>query len=137
MRRRYSLIAIIGLVVVLAGALPVQAVQSPQVPFPSGRIPQFADPLPVLSAAGGSIQTVYGNQPLTVRMCEFKSKVLPSTFVPPQGSTYAGYTWVWGYLPDPTGSSSCADLIASYGDANGVLDTYTGPVVLNYRADAW
>jgi FtsP/CotA-like multicopper oxidase with cupredoxin domain len=136
MRKRYSLIAIIGLVVVLAGALPVQAVQSPQVPFPSGRIPQFADPLPVLSVAGGPIQTVFGNTPQTVRMCEFKSKVLPSTFVPPAGSTYAGYTWVWGYLPDPTGSSSCADLIASYGDANGVLDTYTGPVVLNYRADA-
>ena len=135
-KKRYSLIAIIGLVAVLVAALPVQAVQSPQIPFQSSRIPQFAQPLPVLSAVGGTIQTVFGNQPLTVRMCEFKSKVLPPSFVPPLGSTYPGYTWVWGYLPDPTGTSTCGDLITLYGDANEVLDTYTGPVVLNYRADA-
>jgi len=111
------------------------AAQSPQVPLASTAIPQFVDPLPVLSVAGGPMQTVFGNQPLAIRMCEFKARMLPSTFVPPAGSTYAGYTWVWGYLNDPTGTSTCADLVNLYDvpDGSGILDTYLGPVVLNTR----
>lgn len=124
---------ILAILISLGMVSSVGAAQTPQIPIAGNTLPQFVDPLPLLTAANGTIQTIYGNQPVTIRMCEFRSKVLPSTFVPPVGSTYAGYTWVWGYLPDPTGSSTCADLIAAYGDANGILDTYLGPVILNTR----
>ena len=128
-------LVLLALVAALCLVLPASAAQTPQVPLPGGALPQFVDPLPLLSVAGGPVQTVKGNQPLTIRMCEFKARILPSTFVPPAGSTYAGYTWVWGYLPDPTGTSTCTDLIARYDvpDGSGILDTYTGPVVLNQR----
>ena len=68
---------------------------------------------------------------MTVRMCEFKSAVLPDDAV-------AGYdgTWVWGYLYDPTGDSTCAELIAQYSQGSGVLDTYTGPVIVNERGSS-
>ena len=63
-------------------------------------------------------------------MCEFRSFVLPANGIrrlPP--------TWVWGYLvdPDPGGSTPCEKLISLYADANGVVDTYTGPVIVNQR----
>src|SRR5512133_1861249 len=79
------------------------AVQSPQLPLAATAIPQFVQPLPILSVqTGGTMQTLLGNQPVTLRMCEFKSNVLPAGAV----AGYAG-TWVWGYLPDNTGTSTC------------------------------
>jgi len=119
---------IFAMVALLVAALPVSAVQSPQVPLAGKAIPQFVQPLPLLSVQGGHINTVIGNGPLTVRMCEFKANMLPANAV----AAYAG-TWVWGYLVDPTATSTCADLIALYGDANGVLDSYIGPVIVNDR----
>jgi len=46
-------------------------------------IPQFAQPLPLLSVQpGGTINTVLGNQAMTIRMCEFKANTLPTGAVP-------------------------------------------------------
>jgi spore coat protein A len=135
MKKRGILFSALFLLSLMAGF--ALAAQSPQVPLAGAAIPQFAQPLPLLSVApGGTMTTVSGNTPLTIRMCEFKAKMLPPTFVPPAPSTYAGYTWVWGYLPDPTGTSTCADLINLYDvpDGSGILDTYIGPVIVNARA---
>src|ERR1700760_3193720 len=84
------------------------AAQSPQVPLLPSAIPQFVQPLPLLSAKpyGGTINTVAGNGPLTLRMCEFRARALPAGTVI---KTYAG-TWVWGYLVDPTGDTPCEKL---------------------------
>ena len=134
MPKKPAFVLTVALAIMAAGA--TQAAQSPQIPIAGNANWQFVNQLPLLSVAGGPIQTVVGNQPLTIHLCEFKARVLPSTFVPPVGSTYAGYTWVWGYLNDPTGTSTCAELVALYDVPNGsgILDTYTGPVILNERA---
>lgn len=120
--------------------LVAQAAQSPQIPLAGSAIPQFMQPLPILSVSpfanppapnlpySKTMNTVFGNAPLTLRMCEFKANVLPAGAV-------VGYTgtWVWGYLVDPTGTSTCASLSSMYGNANGILDTYLGPVIVNNR----
>jgi spore coat protein A, manganese oxidase len=94
--------------------------QTPQLPIAGTALPQFVEPLPAL-------RTLPGNGPITLRMCEFKANVLPAGAVP----GYTG-TWVWGYLPGAAGTS-CAALIAQYATANGALDTYIGPVIVNQR----
>jgi FtsP/CotA-like multicopper oxidase with cupredoxin domain len=118
--------------ILIAVLLPsiVLAAQSPQVPMPGTVIPQFVQPLPRLGVApqNGTITTVAGNGPLTLRMCEFRARVLPSTLLRPFPPT-----WVWGYLVDPYGGTPCEKLISLYGDPNGVIDTFTGPVVVNQR----
>src|SRR5687768_7619798 len=108
----------------------VLAALSPQVPIDGATIPQFAQPLPALSAApqNGTITTIAGSRPVTLRMCEFRANILPPAAVP----NYNG-TWVWGYLVDPTGTSTCAALIAQYGGTSGRIDTYVGPVIVNER----
>ena len=107
--------------------------QSPQVPIAGSSIPQFQQALPLLSVSpGGTINTLFGNQPITLRMCEFQSRILPPGFVPPAGSKYSGSTWVWGYLPD-TSNVGCAGLISEYSKGTGVLDTFTGPVLVSQR----
>jgi FtsP/CotA-like multicopper oxidase with cupredoxin domain len=88
-----------------------------QVPFSGSAIPQFAQPLPTLSVAGGTIATVFGNAPLTIRMCEFGAKVLPlGTFAPGAQPT----SRVWGYVA----GSACPTTLR---------DTDTGPVIVNVR----
>lgn len=82
-------------------------------------IPQFAQPLPTLAVAGGSIATVLGNQPITVHMCEFWANVLPP------GS--AGRTRVWGYVAGEACPPNGPDAPA--------LDTYTGPVIISQRSN--
>ena len=68
------------------------AIQSPQIPLAGKAIPQFMQSMPTLTAQpGGTMATILGNQPVTLRMCEFKANVLPPGAVP----GYAG-TWVWG-----------------------------------------
>lgn len=105
--------AVLGL-----GILSVAA-NGQQVPIDAGTLPQFVDPLPVLSVAGGPITTlVAGPDEITVRMCEFRANMLPTGYVPP-GDSYEG-TWVWGYI--------AGDVCP--GD---VLPTYTGPVVIATR----
>lgn len=52
--------------------------QPQQIPLPAAAIPQFIEPLPTLSVGGGTLTTVLGNQPLTIRMCEVWANVLPT-----------------------------------------------------------
>ena len=134
MKRKYFLG--LSVLVIFSLAVPVLAAQSLQVPLaPNPAAWQFIQPLPLLDLAGGPIKTVFGNQPLTIRMCEFQANVLPPGAV----AGYAG-TWVWGYLldPDPTAANTCARLVDLYDDGtvngtSGPLGTYTGPVILNTR----
>jgi FtsP/CotA-like multicopper oxidase with cupredoxin domain len=127
-------VSILIIVVVLAFSTSALAAQSLQVPISVSDIPMFTQELPLLDiggAAGTGIFATLGNRAITLRMCEFKAAVLPDGAV----NGYEG-TWVWGYLYDPTGNSSCADLINSYGDENGVLSTYLGPVIVNERGSS-
>jgi FtsP/CotA-like multicopper oxidase with cupredoxin domain len=135
--RRWNFLLILTLLTTLVVAPGASAAQTSQVPLPPTAIPQFVQPLPRLTAAGGTIQTVPGDtgELLTIRMCEFKANLLPAGAV----ANYAG-TWVWGYLHDATGNpaTTCADLIDLYDDGidngtSGPLDTYLGPVVLSER----
>jgi len=101
-----SLRRIAAALCVAAGA---QAAQSPQTPIEGSAIPQFIEPLPTLGVAGGSISTLFGNQPLTLTMCEFRAHVLPAgTFAPGQKPE----TWVWGYLPGTTCPSTVQDTMS-------------------------
>lgn len=121
-------------ILLLAGFnLPAFSAQSPQIPLPGSAIPQFVEPLPTLGVPpwNGTIKTIFGNQPLTIRMCEFDANILPvGTFIPGQKPK----TKVWGYLVDPFGTSTCAQLIDMYKNPlTGALDTYIGPVIVNQR----
>jgi len=132
MKKKFASILII--VVILAFSTNALAAQSPQVPISGSAIPKFQQALPQLNIndpGAGGIFTTLGNGEMTIRMCEFKSAVLPTGPV-------AGYqgTWVWGYLYDPTGHSSCTELIDLYSNGSGVLDTYTGPVLVNERGSS-
>src|SRR4051812_16830551 len=98
------------------------AAQSPQVAIAGSAIPQFAQPLPLLSVhsqarAPNIIATAIGSQPLTLTMCEFKSHVLPpGTFAPGAQPE----TWTWGYVL----GSTCPTT---------VQESYFGPVIVNTR----
>src|SRR5687768_17250849 len=63
----------------LFGPTAAVAAPSPQVPIDGQAIPQFVQRLPTLSVApqSGSMTTVMGSRPLTLRMCEFRARVLP------------------------------------------------------------
>jgi spore coat protein A, manganese oxidase len=108
--------------VLLCAAAGAHAVQSPQMPIAGSAIPQFAQPLPLLSlhsqaVAPNVIDTRLGSQPLTLTMCEFRSHVLPpGTFVKGRQPE----TWTWGYVVGDT----CP---------TGVQETYLGPVLVNTR----
>jgi FtsP/CotA-like multicopper oxidase with cupredoxin domain len=106
---------------------------SPQIPLEGSEIPAFAQPLPLLAIApqNGTMTTIVGNRAVTLRMCEFRANMLPVGTVP----GYQG-TWVWGYLVDESGDSSCQTLIAQYGDFTGLVDTYIGPVIVNARGSS-
>ena len=117
----------------LAAALLVsgaaQAAQTPQLPLAGSAVPQFVNQLPVLSVwpdvAPGmpTIDTIVaGAQPITLRMCEFQSSVLPP------GATAPGITVTtatWGYVRNSPGS--CAAARAK------THDTYLGPVIVADR----
>ena len=94
--------------------LPAQAATQTQLPGSS--IPQFVDPLPLLSVAGGPMETVTAAT-ATLTMREFRASVMPSTFVPAAGS-YGG-TWVWGYRAGTTSTNPAG--------------TYIGPVIVATR----
>ncbi len=87
-----------------------------QTPLAGSAIPQFIDPLPTLSLAGGPMITIFGNQPLTITMSEFDAYILPTgTFAP----GVKPRTKVWGYI---------------YGNAPlNPVETYLGPVIVNTR----
>jgi spore coat protein A len=105
--------------IILSAALLQAAVSIPvpaQTALPGTAIPQFAQALPTLSVTGGNISTIFGNAPLTVRMCEFDAHVLPpGTLVPEVQPS----TRVWGYVAGPCPTTA--------------RDTYTGPVIVNTR----
>lgn len=109
-----TLTMLVATVILAAGAAKAQT------PLPGGDIDQFVDPLPILDVTGvsnGTIQTVIaGTGQMEVVMKEFRSDMLPHTFLP---GTYDG-TWVWGYVTAGT-------------DTSVTRDTYTGPVVVATR----
>jgi spore coat protein A len=118
---RKSLFAVVFVLAVLFCAGSAFAQQG--TPLPGNAIPQFVDPLPILSVQGGSIETVLAT-PAFIHMKEFRAQVLPSTFVPADTVNYDGSTWVWGYRPStapPPGSTDPA------------ADTYLGPVFVVER----
>jgi len=113
---RGYLFALLLLVGIPPGALAVQGT-----PLPGSKIPQFVDPLPLLSVAGGTMETVVaGSGEVKLNMLEFQAKMMPSTFVPANGLPYAG-TWVFGYRVGPTAAPAAA------------VDTYIGPVIVATR----
>ena len=72
------------------------AALAPQVPLQGSSIPQFVQPLPLLSVAGGTLPTVVAGAPeIQLRMREFRSFVLPQGFIPGSEGT-----WVYGYNVD-------------------------------------
>ncbi len=94
----------------------------PQTPLPGNKIPQFVDPLPLLSVAGGPMETVIaGTGEITLNMLEFKARVMPSTFVPADIVNFDGSTWVFGYRVGPTTAPTAA------------VGTYIGPVIVATR----
>jgi FtsP/CotA-like multicopper oxidase with cupredoxin domain len=120
MNTRKCLVAMYAIVLLglttAQGALAVQGT-----PLPGTKIPQFIDPLPVLSAAGGTIETTVANAgEITLNMLEFQARVMPSTFVPANGLPYTG-TWVFGYRLGPTAAPATA------------VDTPLGPVIVATR----
>ncbi|APV44758.1 Tat (twin-arginine translocation) pathway signal sequence [Dehalogenimonas formicexedens] len=94
---------------------------TPQTPLEdSTTIEQFAQPLPLLSVAGGPIQTIVaGASQIGISMEEFRARMLPDSFAPASGGNYDG-TWVWGYLSAGT-------------DKGPTRETYTGPVLVATR----
>jgi hypothetical protein len=103
----------------LPGTVTRARAQVAQIPLAGGAIPQFVDPLPLLSVAGGPMETIIaGASEIELHMREFQANVMPSTFVPAAGP-YTG-TWVWGY-------------IAGAGVPTGARGTYLGPVIVATR----
>jgi spore coat protein A, manganese oxidase len=94
---------------------PVSVAQADQIPLAPTAIPQFVQALPTLDVQGGTIQTVTGTEPVTIRMCEFDAEVLP-----PMAGVQR-LTRVWGYV-----AGDCPEA----GDAR---DTYVGPVIVANR----
>ena len=94
------------------------AVATPQTQLPGSAIAQFVDALPLLSVAGGPMETVIaGTAEVTLTMREFQANVMPSTFVPAIDA-YGG-TWVWGYRAGVTPTTPAG--------------TYIGPVIVASR----
>ncbi len=94
----------------------------PQIQLPGKNIPQFVDPLPLLSVAGGTMETVIaGAGEITLNMLELKAQVMPSTFVPADTVNFDGSTWVFGYRMGPTTAPAAA------------VGTYVGPVIVATR----
>jgi spore coat protein A len=90
-----------------------------QTPLPGSAIPQFIVPLPLLSVAGGPMETVVAAAgEVTATMREFRANVLPPGFVLPDGSSYDG-TWCWGYRAGVTSDNPAG--------------TYIGPVIVATR----
>jgi FtsP/CotA-like multicopper oxidase with cupredoxin domain len=95
-----------------------------QTPLAGSAIPKFQHELPTLSLntqSAPKISTIFGNQPLTIRMCEFDANVLPTGTPLAVGAT--GKTRVWGYVEGDTCPTT-------------PQDTYIGPVIVNDRGSS-
>jgi spore coat protein A, manganese oxidase len=109
-------LAIVAATLIARSAFAVQGT-----PLSGTKIPQFVDPLPVLSVSGGPIETlIAGPGEITLNMLEFQANMMPSTFVPANGLPYTG-TWVFGYRVGPTTAPASA------------VGTYIGPVIVATR----
>jgi spore coat protein A len=120
-RKGFSLFfgCVLALLALCAWSIPGALAQ--QVPLNPSKIPQFVDPLPLLSVqTGGTIDTIVdggGGNSYTLTMTEFNARVLPTgTFVAGQ----APLTKVWGYRRTPP---------AGTGE-----NTYIGPVFVGKRS---
>ncbi|MGB9080781.1 MAG: multicopper oxidase domain-containing protein [Desulfuromonadaceae bacterium] len=120
-KRKSSILGVMGVVLAAALALTPVVANGQGTPLPGSKIPQFVDPLPLLSAAGGSIETITaGTGEITLNMFEFKANMLPSTFKPATGN-YSG-TWVFGYRQGPLTAPPAT-----------AVDTYFGPFIVATR----
>ena len=120
-RKIQTVLSLAAALVFLAVAPSIALSQGIQ--LPGNKIPQFVDPLPVLNlnlAGPAGVKTlVAGPAEITLNMLEFKSNMMPSTFVPALG-TYTG-TWTFGYLVGPTTAPASA------------VETAVGPVIVAVR----
>lgn len=103
MKRRISIALSFALSMLLVVSLmptPVFAAKpgrTDPVQLPGSKIQQFAQPLPLLDIAGGSIQTIIDNgSEIKMRMVELRAKMLPKSFRPANGHPYKG-TAVFSY----------------------------------------
>lgn len=102
-----------------------------QTPMAGSSIPQFVQPLPILSASPFSgtylkaIRTISGNTTLAIHMCEFDSNVLPAGT--PLAAGASGTTRVWGYVPETPS-------VTWQGCPTSPQETYIGPVIVNTRS---
>jgi spore coat protein A, manganese oxidase len=118
--KRSILAVLLSLLVPITSAWPQTPLQgSPQIPLPGSAIPQFVQPLPRLDLQKSTIQTVVLAQPVTIRMCEFQSNILPPGTIAPGA---ANPSWVWGYVA----GGACPDPATP-------RDTYIGPVMVAQR----
>ena len=113
---------VLGAAFVLFSAWAAPGALAQQIPLAAKNIPQFVDPLPLLTVApqNGTIETLTSGNAI-VTMEEFKANVLPALTVP----GYAG-TWVWGYRPST----------APPPPPTAAADTYIGPVFVVPRGTA-
>lgn len=115
----FTLLVVTNILMTVAAAPPV--VTNP-VQFPGSKIQQFAQPLPLLDAAGGTIQTIFDDgTEIPIRMVEMRAKILPPSFKPANGTVYSG-TAVFTYR-------ASADPIAPL----SIVDTYVNPIIVAYR----
>ncbi|HEX9051707.1 MAG TPA: multicopper oxidase domain-containing protein [Anaeromyxobacter sp.] len=121
MTTRFKPMTFLAAALLASGAL---AATTNQIPMAASSIKQFSQPLPLLSVQSGpgtGLDTVVTfpplgtatsfKSPLEIRICEFRSQVLPPPAPP---------TWTWGYVV----GTSCP---------TSVRDTYLGPVLVNMR----
>jgi spore coat protein A, manganese oxidase len=123
-RRFMSMFMIVAVAAFVSGGMVSGAwakkVAPLQTPLNPNSLPQFADPLPDLSIAGGPMETIVaGASQINLFMEEFKAKVMPTGFVPANGLPYSGTT-VWGYR-------------GAAGPVVGAQGTYIGPVIIATR----
>jgi FtsP/CotA-like multicopper oxidase with cupredoxin domain len=116
---------VLAVTMVGAPALAAKPVPAGQVQLPGNKIPQFVDPLPVLSldltSATGIKTLVAGASEITLNMLEFQANIMPSTgWVPANGLPYTG-TWTFGYRVGPTTAPASA------------VETNVGPVIVAVR----
>lgn len=116
------LLATLAVTLVGTAALAKKPVPAGPVQLPGNKIQQFAQPLPTLDAAGGSIQTILDDgTEIPMRMVELRANMLPPSFKPANGQPYAG-TAVFGYRAS---AAPVASLTA--------VDTYINPVIVASR----
>ena len=104
---------VLGIVALVIGLfIPALAAKPPAGPvqLPGKKIAQFVDPLPNLHVITDD------GTPIILEMKEFKSNVMPSSFMP---GIYQG-TWVWGYR---------------YPGQPDTPDPYIGPVIVATRGN--